>query len=434
VAKKPVAKKVAPKAVAKKPITKKVAPKAVAKKPVAKKVAPKAVAKKPVAKKVAPKAVAKKPVAKKVAPKAVAKKPITKKVAPKAVAKKPVAKKVAPKAVAKKPVAKKVAPKVVAKKLIQKATNKKDIKGVSKKSVTPVLKKNIIKPAQKATKKEVIKKDTKKALPKAQDKKKILDTKKATIKNKVVETKKTTPISKIKSSVEVKPAVVPVKKAIKEDTSSKAKLHIEHEDVSTKPVMMLSKDIKDIKGTIVSVVKPKLNREEKKALKEKLRLKAQAQKKASGVKINYAEVRRLARIKAQAEIDAYLKANPKRRLLKLEFVIRSSPTILYTFLKSSSCLALWFCDVCSENGNDYSFTWNGDTQYATMVEDHEDESVKYKWVGAPKEEFIEFSISKSEISFDTILTIKEFIDAGDEASQSVLWEEQVKSLLKHIGG
>ena len=135
-AKKPAAKKAAPK----KPAAKKAAPKkAAAKKPAAKKAAPKkAAAKKPAVKKAAPKKAAakkaapKKAAAKKVAPKKAApKKAAAKKAAPKkAAAKKPVAKKVVKKAVkkaapkkaaakkpaAKKPAAKKAAPKKAAKK------------------------------------------------------------------------------------------------------------------------------------------------------------------------------------------------------------------------------------------------------------------------------------------------------------------------------
>jgi len=66
--------------------------------------------------------------------------------------------------------------------------------------------------------------------------------------------------------------------------------------------------------------------------------------------------------------------------------------------------------------------------------DHDDVYVRYRWNNGPKEEFFEFRISKSEISFDTILTITEFVEVGDEASQTMLWDEQVKMLMKHIGG
>ena len=467
-----MAQKKVQKASAKKPIAKKPVKTATKKaaKPIAKKTskpAPKKVVK-PVVKKVAPKKAAK-PVAKKVAPKKVAK-PIAKKVAPKKVVK-PVAKKVAPKKVVK-PIAKKAAPKKVVKatstplkksssiinkksskplaKPAKKSTTKTNSKAIIKKTSKPVAKtvskatptkkatKPVAKPVAKAPVKKTAVVTTKKVV--AKPSKPVVKVLVKTAPKAVVEApkKKVAPIiekPQVANKIAPKPLPTKADKTAaphKEDKveSSKSKATIHHEDVNSKPILSLPKDIK---GTVVNVVKPKLNREEKKALKEKLKLKAQAQKKAHS-KIDYVEVRRLAKIKAQAEIDNYLKLNPSRRLLKLEFVIRSSPTILYTFLKSSSCLALWFCDVCSENGNDYSFTWNGDTQFAVLVEDHDDESVKYKWVSAPKEEFIEFSISKSEISFDTILTIREFIDAGDEASQSELWGEQVKSLVKHIGG
>ena len=274
----------------------------------------------------------------------------------------------------------------------------------------PLAKKPVAK--AKPVSKKVVKPAFKKVTPKAAPKKVVAKAK--PVAKKVVKpiSKKgiATPTSKV-----VKKAAVPEKK------SKQSKAIVEK---VVKVKALKEKPIKKEKPA--KAVKP--------PKPEKPPKKIKAPKKPAAPKIDYVELRRKQEEKARIELEAYLAANPKRKLLKLEYVVRSSPTILYSFIKSSSCLALWFCDICIENGNDYLFGWNGDVQYATLIMDHDNEYVRYRWNDGKKEEFFEFRISKSEISFDTILTIKEFIDLGEEQSQTMLWDEQVKLLMKHIGG
>ena len=52
---------------------------------------------------------------------------------------------------------------------------------------------------------------------------------------------------------------------------------------------------------------------------------------------------------------------------------------------------------------------------------------------APKEEYFEFSIEKSEITNQTILVIKDFAEKKEIKDQSMLWDYQVKDLFHRIG-
>ena len=117
-----------------------------------------------------------------------------------------------------------------------------------------------------------------------------------------------------------------------------------------------------------------------------------------------------------------------------EFMVRSSPAILYNFLTSASSLAQWFCDTCDVNGDVYTFGWDGFEENAVLEDADEDRYVKYSWEDSEyPDEFFEFEIYKSEISNDTVLTITDFADADDVEDQKLLWESQIETLSKRIG-
>lgn len=117
-----------------------------------------------------------------------------------------------------------------------------------------------------------------------------------------------------------------------------------------------------------------------------------------------------------------------------EFMVRSSPSILYNFLTSASSLAQWFCDTCDINGDVYTFGWDGFEENAVLEETEEDKYVRFRWEDADdEEEFFDFTIYKSEISNDTVLLISDFADEDDVEDQKLLWQSQIETLSKRIG-
>ncbi|HOZ80089.1 MAG TPA: START-like domain-containing protein [Ferruginibacter sp.] len=123
----------------------------------------------------------------------------------------------------------------------------------------------------------------------------------------------------------------------------------------------------------------------------------------------------------------------KKVLYTLEYPVRCSPRILYEFLITPAGLQEWFADKVDERDGVYSFTWNGNTDKAQLVESEEDKSIRYHWLTSHKDEFFEFSIDKSEVTNQTILVIKDFAEKKDIKDQSQLWEYQVKELFHRLG-
>jgi uncharacterized protein YndB with AHSA1/START domain len=123
----------------------------------------------------------------------------------------------------------------------------------------------------------------------------------------------------------------------------------------------------------------------------------------------------------------------QKQLYTLEFPVRCSPAILYEFLATPAGLQEWFADRVDERDNIFSFTWNGSAEKAEVLESEQDKFIRFHWLHAPKEEFFELRIEKSEVTNQTILVIKDFAEKKDIKDQSMLWDYQVKELFHRLG-
>lgn len=123
-----------------------------------------------------------------------------------------------------------------------------------------------------------------------------------------------------------------------------------------------------------------------------------------------------------------------RKKIVLEYIVHSSPAILFEFCTNPSSLAQWFSDYADSSGDMYTFGWSGGSyEKAVMKEWVEEESVKFHWVAAAKDEFFQFRIYKSEISYETVLEVTDFCDDKEVKDQTFLWDNQIEALKHAIG-
>ena len=118
----------------------------------------------------------------------------------------------------------------------------------------------------------------------------------------------------------------------------------------------------------------------------------------------------------------------------MEFVIKSSPYILFEFLSTTSGLAQWFADDVNIYHNYYIFKWDSSKERAKIIDQSEDKFIRFQWDNSPKEEFFEFRIETTEITGDTVLLITDFAYEKDLTDAHQLWESQVHELKKRLGG
>jgi uncharacterized protein YndB with AHSA1/START domain len=118
-----------------------------------------------------------------------------------------------------------------------------------------------------------------------------------------------------------------------------------------------------------------------------------------------------------------------------EYIFRASPTILYKFLTTPSCLIRWFCDEVDINGNDFSFFWSGAEEVAVLVHEIEDELLRFQWEDADDpHEYLEFRIEKSPVTGETILEVTDYCDRDEIDDQKALWDSQINKLRIETGG
>ena len=123
----------------------------------------------------------------------------------------------------------------------------------------------------------------------------------------------------------------------------------------------------------------------------------------------------------------------KKQQFTLEYPLRCSPSILYEFLSTAAGLQEWFADKVDERDNVFSFSWNGTTDRAEVLESEQEKYIRFHWLHQPTDEYFEFRIEKSEVTNQTILVIRDFAEKGEVKDQSQLWAYQVKDLFHRLG-
>ncbi|MDQ3141279.1 MAG: START-like domain-containing protein [Bacteroidota bacterium] len=118
---------------------------------------------------------------------------------------------------------------------------------------------------------------------------------------------------------------------------------------------------------------------------------------------------------------------------KTEYMFKASPSVIYLFLTQPTCLVRWFCDKVDNVGDKFTFSWEWESEDATMLDDIEDELVTYQWDERPKE-FLKFRIYKTDITSETILEITDFCDDDESEDQQYIWDMYIKKFKIYCGG
>ena len=123
----------------------------------------------------------------------------------------------------------------------------------------------------------------------------------------------------------------------------------------------------------------------------------------------------------------------KKIMYSVEFPIRCSPAILYEFLSTPVGLQEWFADKVDQREHRFYFSWGGSTECARVLENVENEFIRFRWDYYAPEEFFEFGIEQSPVTGETILRITDFAEKNDIKDQEQLWNSQVHDLKHRIG-
>jgi len=120
--------------------------------------------------------------------------------------------------------------------------------------------------------------------------------------------------------------------------------------------------------------------------------------------------------------------------IEIEYILNSSPRVLYNRLSTPSGLSEWFADDVTVKDNIYTFIWEGIEEKAELLAKKDLAFVKFKWLDSEFEEaYFEFKLYTHEITNQIALIITDFVLEDEREETIELWETQVNKL-KYILG
>ncbi len=118
---------------------------------------------------------------------------------------------------------------------------------------------------------------------------------------------------------------------------------------------------------------------------------------------------------------------------EIEYPLQTSSKVLYKRLGNASGLAEWFADNVMQQGNVFTFEWNGNKQKAEQFNRELLESVSYRWLDDDEDTFFRFLLETDEVTNSLSLIITDFAEE-DEVDEAIdLWDKQIDVLKRKLG-
>lgn len=124
----------------------------------------------------------------------------------------------------------------------------------------------------------------------------------------------------------------------------------------------------------------------------------------------------------------------EKKEYQLEYVVKSSPKLLYNFLSTPSGLSEWFAEDVNFRGEKYTFFWEGSEEEAVIVSKKPNQHIRFKWENSGDDEtFFEFKIVIDDLTEDVSLVVTDFAESEEIEEAKLLWDSQIHDLLAAMG-
>ncbi|GGX15728.1 START-like domain-containing protein [Aquimarina muelleri] len=121
---------------------------------------------------------------------------------------------------------------------------------------------------------------------------------------------------------------------------------------------------------------------------------------------------------------------------ELEFVVQSSPQLLYQYISTPSGLSEWFADNVNSRGELFTFIWDDSEEEAKLLSRKSGERIKFRWVEDEEEGndyFFELRIQVDEITKDVSLMITDYSEEDEISESKMLWDNMISNLKQVLG-
>jgi uncharacterized protein YndB with AHSA1/START domain len=123
-----------------------------------------------------------------------------------------------------------------------------------------------------------------------------------------------------------------------------------------------------------------------------------------------------------------------KQKFELEYIISSSPKVLFERLSTADGLSEWFADDVNQKGNVFSFFWDESEQQAELLSKKNEKYIRFHWLDDEDEDaYFEFKIEIDELTKDLALIITDFADEDEQEDAIELWDKQIEELQHALG-
>jgi len=129
----------------------------------------------------------------------------------------------------------------------------------------------------------------------------------------------------------------------------------------------------------------------------------------------------------------YNPSMPEKKKFNIEYEIKSSPRILYSFLNEPNGLSQWFADDVNVKDQIYTFTWDDEEQKAKLLLAKENKLVRFRWMDDDPQYYFEMEILQDELTSDVALGITDFAAEDAIGERRLIWDNQIKYLISTLG-
>lgn len=124
---------------------------------------------------------------------------------------------------------------------------------------------------------------------------------------------------------------------------------------------------------------------------------------------------------------------PEKKKFCVEYEIKSSPRILYSFLSEPNGLSQWFADDVSFRDQIFTFTWDDEQQKAKLTNAKENKLVRFRWLDDDPQYYFEMEILQDELTNDVALGITDFATEDAIPERKLIWRNQIDYLISVLG-
>ncbi|MBG15396.1 MAG: hypothetical protein CL853_03480 [Crocinitomicaceae bacterium] len=120
--------------------------------------------------------------------------------------------------------------------------------------------------------------------------------------------------------------------------------------------------------------------------------------------------------------------------VELEYIINTSPNVLFTCLSTPSGLSEWFANDVNIKDQTYTFFWDRSEESANLMKSKRD-SVRFQWEDDEGEDYyFEMAIKIDDLTKDVALIVTDFAEEDEVDEIKLMWDNSINKLKQAIGG